>query len=372
MFQIKLLALFDDFKIKNIESYHRLPPGTKPYFIRRLFRLFMSTKEDIYKDLNNSGGVKLHFGASGYLDDPNPNIPSETFLKKMAFYSNRTLITFPFRQITNKQDLRALEKKSQKAWRTREAKTMLFGEIATDRDIYGGYVYATGKVYTVDPIAFDDLLKIACNLRPAINIGAAYLLPSFPDSRKQFENKRLGLTSANFQLKDLQIQFNESLEGDNYEARNKSGLTQLLLPHFSNVPFERIIEIRLKEENLYTEFQRRMENLLFGSSQLESENLLLSYMREVDEGVRELRRRFYEIQQNYNRRSIYILIKFVSAALVLMAPSEAREAISAILGSTSLFDYFTIKEEKAKELYETRSNKFYLPWLVFKSKKQNI
>ena len=369
MFQRDLLALFDSFHITTATDYHRLPPTEKPAFVRMLYRVFTTDTRLALTDMSHAGGVKFHFATAGDLTASNPNLPNETFLKKMSFYANRALITFPFREITDKSQMRALKSKHHKAWTAAAGRTMLLGPIHGGRDGYGGYIAipTPGKVYTIDPIAFDDFLTVACRLRPALDAGIATLLPLFPDAKRRFSNRALGLTSANFRLRDLKMQFEETISPLDMAGRRKSGFTQLLLPHFTNVPMERILEIRTKEDELYWEMQRRMEQLLRGASTLESERRLLAFMREADQGVRELHRKFKSIQTNYSRRNVYMRIKFLSAALVLLAPVEARETLGAILGSISAFDYLTAREDRAKQMYETRDNKFYLPWLVFKT-----
>ena len=361
MFQKDLLDLFDSFRIMKVEDYRHLQPGDKPYFIRRLYKVFTSDTPKMLLDLRVSGGVKFHFGVSGFFGGSGANIPNETFLKKMTFFSNRNLITFPFREITD------VNRRGVLARRSRGEKAVLFGDSGTGRNENEGYVVGYKNAYSVDPVSLGELIRVICNLRPAISVGAANVLPFFPESRKVFRDKKLGLTSVNFRLKNLQMQFEESETVDDQGKRKRSGLTQLLLPHFENVTFERIIEIRAKEEELYWEFQRRLENLLHRASQVESERLLLSFMKDVDEGVREINRKFTELQVNYRRKNIYMTVKFLSVAMVLMAPVEAREVISAVLGSTTIFEYLTTREDRARELYKSRNNKFYLPWLVFKA-----
>jgi hypothetical protein len=371
MFQKKLLQLLDNFGVKCVRDYHKLPPGDKPYFIRRLYKVFVSNSQDIVSDLTKSGGVKFHFAASGNLEDPNPNVPSELLLRKMSFYANRVLVTFPFQEIKDQKQLRALRDKPKHTWNSKSVRRtypMIFGEIYTGRDGYGGWVGLNDeKAYYIDPAAFDDMLTTCFRLRPAINAGFAYLIPHFPDNKRLSKPRKLGLTSANFTLKDLQTQFNEQNFNLADKKRQNSGLTYLLLPHFTNVPFERVLEIRAKEEELYWEFQRRLEHLLYEADQLESEQILMEFLREVDRGVRELQRKFTDIQEIYRRKSIYMLIKFICASLVLLSPVEAREVISGILGSMTVFDFFTLHEQKAKEIYQLRSNRFYLPWLIFKA-----
>ena len=352
---------------------YRLPPGEKPYFLGRLHNAFVKNTEESLSDLKLSGGVKFHYHTSGDLTVKNTNLPNKTFLKKTSFYANRTFITFPFREIKDRKQLRLLKSKPKHEWPSsyRTAKKMMyFGKIGSGtRTPVGGAPGIVGKVYTIDSAAFDDLLTIYFQLRPAIKAGVAQVLPSFPDTAKMFRNKNLGLTSANFQLPDLQEQFYESEIESIGLSRGPSGLSHLLLPHFTNIPFERLLEIREKENDIYWEFQRRLERMLFGASEIESETIILNFLKDVDSGVRELHRKFKDIEATYKRKNIYMLIKFLSVGLSMMAPidPEAKKTIATIIGGISAFDYLTTKEDKAKAMYENRNNQFYLPWLVFKN-----
>src|SRR5947207_5668505 len=102
MFQTELLDVFDTFRVASAGDYHRLPPAERPYFVRRLYKVFAANTEEALSDLNSCGGLKLHFGMAGDLGVTNPNLPNETFLKKMVFFANRILVTFPFKRITDR------------------------------------------------------------------------------------------------------------------------------------------------------------------------------------------------------------------------------------------------------------------------------
>ena len=194
MFQSDLLDLLDTFRVTGAGDYHRLGPAEKPYFVRRLYRIFADHMDEAVADLSATDGLKLHFGVSGRLTDTNSNVPTETFLKKMAFFASRTLVTFPFTEVTDKQQLRALSKKPQKSSRRRDANQMLFGEIAGGRDALGGYIIATKQpVHEVDTAAFDDLITTTCMLRPALRVGAVYLLPCIAFVRKASPAENAGV-----------------------------------------------------------------------------------------------------------------------------------------------------------------------------------
>lgn len=372
-FQTELLEVLDSFGVKNVRDFYRLPPGQQPYFTRRLYKAFVSHFESAIAEVQNSGGVKFHFRTSGDLTATHTNVPTEAFLKKTAFYANRTLISFPFQEVSRADQTRLLRNKPHSQWpekRRRKDRPFYFGEVQSGpRTGYGGTLLFTGKFYTVDQAAFNDLLMLIPRLRPAIEAGVSELIPVFKDTENVLRSKALGLTSANFRLPELQQQFSEEILVRNLPDRRAVGLSHLLLPHFANVPFEKILEIRDKEADLYAEFQRRFERLLIDAEASDSEERILTFLRDVDSGVRELHRKFVDIEKNYRRKSIYMLIKFISAGLVLMAPVDpvVQKSIAGIVGSLSAFDYLTAREDVAKSKAELHGNHFYVPWLVFRS-----
>lgn len=372
MFQNELLELLDTFSIKDRNDVFALPPGQKPYFLGRLYKAFQNGVDTSLKTLPELGGVKFHFQSTGNLQDNNPNLPTESFFKKTCFYANRTVVTFPFEEIKSKKLLRTLKEKPASQWpnaRDKGNRSLYFGEIgAGTRTGYGGMLGIKGKVYRIDPAAFDDFLSVIFQLRPAIEAGISEVFPAFPDTNKKFHAKKLGLTSANFQLEELDTQFRENFSLD-ASFRTKNGLSNILLPHFDSVPLERLIEIRDKESDLYMHFQRRLEHLLQDASKLDSEQKILEMMREVDEGVRELHGKFKHIQKMYQRKNIHILLKFLAAGMLVLSPLDpaAKASIASILGGISAFDYLTSKEDEVNSMLELKSDRFYLPWLVFQA-----
>jgi hypothetical protein len=378
MFQSEILELLDSFDVKAASDFYRLPAGQQPYFVRRLYKAFANNMQSIVSEVRNVGGVKFHFRTTGDLSLPNTNLPTETFLKKTAFYANRTIVSFPFKELTRAEQSRLLRNKPTSQWpskRMRKDRPFLFGEIASDpRMAARGTVAVTGKVYSIDRAAFDDLLTVLSRLRPAIEAGVSQLIPTFPDIERTLQNRRLGLTSANFRLPKLQEQFSEEMLLYPESSRATSGLSHLLLPYFTNIPFERLLEIRERESALYYEFQRYFERLLFESEGTDSETKILGFLRDVDAGVRELHRKFSDIELNYRRKSIYMLVKFLAVGMVLMAPvgPDVQKTIATLVGGMTAFDYLTARDDVAKSRVELRSNRFFLPWLVFSDSKSSL
>lgn len=358
----KILEVLTAFGVASKADFQRLPRNQKEYFLRRLYKGFTSAQDDILDDLKNTGGLKFHFQSNGDLGSGSANIPNQTFLTKSAFYANRTLVTFPLREVTNRSQLRSIAGMPRHEWPSIQPaykSLMRFGKDDCQH-------------YLIDRAAFDDLIVALFELKPAIECGVATVLPVFSDTTRLFRKKSLRLTAANFRDHELHAQFFE--HGSLEQGRSQAGLSQLLLPHFAGVPLERILEIREKETDLYCEFQRRIERMLAGASSTDSEAKIIEFLRDVDSGVREIDRRFREIQAAYRRKNVMILLQFMGVGLAAFVPidAEARKSLAGILGSISLFDYIKTKEAKSESLSGMRANACYLPWLIFKDRKSPV
>ena len=99
----------------------------------------------------------------------------------------------------------------------------------------------------------------------------------------------------------------------------------------------------------------------------DSETRILEFLRDVDDGVRILERRFAEISAAYRRKNIALTIKFLAAGMVWMTPvdPDVKHTVTALIGSLSTFDYLTAREEVVAEKAKLRSERFYVPWSVF-------
>lgn len=360
MYKSEISELLDSYKVQGKKGFHRLDGDDKAYFINRLYKIFDYKRALLDQELKMSGGLKLHFQTAGATSSLSSNTPTEAFLKKAAFYANHTVITYPFKDIASAN------------WRWgRDGRS----RPPSDRPIYFGRtkgrapVYYTGRNetrgYMVDTKAFDEFLSVLNKLKPALGTGFIHLVPTFSSEKKPYQGGYLGLISANFNRKDLEDQFNEFQTIKKH--RQRIAVPSLLLPHLTNVPFERIVEIRNKEEALYLDFQRRLENVIYNAKELDSETMLLSFLKEIDEGVREIRAKLDEVKQRFRQKNINLLIKFLAIGLVALSPPEARNALMGVIGGITAFDYLHVREERSIAMQEIKGNKFYLPWLVFRT-----
>jgi len=372
MFQADLLEVLASFDISTPDDFYRLEPGKKPYFLRRLFVAFTSNQDDALRDLASSGGVNFHFPTSGDLTAANPNIPSTAFLKKLCFYSNRTLITFPFKKISSAKQSRVMRGMPAKAWREsslRENDPLLFGDLRTGRDGYGGWVALGNKGgYSLDPAAFEDFLEVVTRLKPAIDAGLTYLLPAFPDKKHEFRRVSSRLIPANFSLPELRRQFNEEELVDSALYRFDGDLLNLYMPHFTDIPIERIIEIREGQRDMYNDFQRYLENLLFGLSASESEIKILGVLRDIYTGIRELNKKFCSVKTEYARKDIFVGIGIICTGLALCASFEYGKEIAQLIagttGGATGIQFLTNLGDKKKANATISDDRFFLPWLI--------
>jgi hypothetical protein len=374
VFQADLLVVLDEFAIRSPLDFHKLPPGRKTYFVRRLYKAFVDSEEDAIADLLSAGGVKLHFATSGDLTVANTNVPSAAFLKKLCFYSNRTLITFPFERLSRASMSRVMKVVPAKAWRDsmkRENRPLLFGHVVSGRNGYGGYVgLAGGDGYSLDPAAFEDFLQVISQTRPAIDAGLTYLMPAFPNKKKEFKRLNKRLISANFKLQELNRQFMENELSDSPGFRFEGDLLDLYLPYFTSIPLERILEIRNQQQDMYNDFQRYLENLFFGLSAEETEAKFLGVLRDVDTGIRELEKKFQSVKKEYGRKDIYMGVGVLCTGLAIFAGYEwgkdVAQIIASATGTATGIGFTANLSDKRKAQSALADDRFYLPWLIHK------
>ncbi len=373
MFQREVYEVLDGFEVFDQRDFEKLPPGRKPYFIGRLNRAFERNFKHSIREIADSGGVKFHFRSSGDPDGARGNLPTSTFLKKTAFYANQTVVSFPITEVKDKAQLRMLRDKPASEWpRVRERKSPIyFGDIGAGwRTPIGGVLNVNGKVYSVEREALTRLVVLLQQLRPAVEAGITRIYPSFPDEPRRFSQPKLGLTAANFRSEELRRQFFEHSRVDGGgQARTDLGLSHVLLPHFRGIPIERVLEIRDQEAGLYWEMQRRLERVLHQCSETDSETKILEFLRDVDQGIRHLDRRFHDIQKMYSRKNVAFLVGYLSVGLTMFAPldPEAKRTLASIIGGINSFSFLTSKQKEAEARAELRGDDFYLPWQIFRA-----
>ena len=371
MFQQRVYDILDAFKVNSSIDYYQLPPGEKPYFTKRLFKAFIKNKNEAVKKIPNSGGVNLHFQTSIQGKDNVLNVPTEAFLKKLCFYSNNTLITFPFRKI--EQDITLLLRKGISSTELRKSQKgkMLFGEINTSRTPVGGKVRLIGEGYSINSRAFDHFLSVVTTLRPAVESGFTYLFPTFPDQKRELSGVNRQTTSANFSLPELQRQFSEAPLGDGTFFRFRGDILNLYLPHFTDVPLKRVLEIRNQHSVLYSDFQKCFEGLLKSVSEDQTEIVILNFLKTVDEGIRELNREFISIQSSYSRKNVNMGIGILCTGLAMYVGAQYGQELAALIatatGGATGMQYLSGRADHNGRIDRIRTHKFYVPWTIYKS-----
>lgn len=207
-------------------------------------------------------------------------------------------------------------------------------------------------------------------MRPAIDAGLTYLMPAFPDEKQEYRRIASKLTSANFQLEELKRQFQEQELVVKNGLYFQGDLLNLYLPYFTNIPLERILEIRNREQDMYNTFQRYLEDITKGISQAEGEERLLSTLKDIDKGIRDLEKKFRATCADYNRQNIYIGIGMICAGLAVIAGiqfgNEVAKAIAGVTGVATGIQFISSKNESIKSRESLADDKFYMPWLVYR------
>lgn len=366
MSRLTIDQLLDEFNIRDATSFHRLEFGLRPIFVSRLYKAIAAAYEPALREIRAASGLKLHFAGRAARGGMVANLPSQAFLKKVAFYSSRTLITFPFNEVRRPEHLRPRLPHRDRAhgtghvWRE-EPRPMLFGHVVTRRTPAGGEVEAIGKAYTVDPADFDDFLSLLCQARPAIVAGVVTVLPVFSDTHQLVLRYRDGLLPAAFQLARLREQFDEQV---------LEPIARLYLPTCADLPFGTILGLRQKEREAFQSFQRHLEQLLYGIDAPKQEDKLLHHLEAIHHGIADLNRRFMDARKNL---FMYEALPAAAGLTLLLSPLGGVAAIAALktaIGSVVLNEFATPYLDYRKEVRDLRQDRCYLPWRISRARKR--
>jgi hypothetical protein len=363
MSRLAIADLFEEFNLSDVPGFHRLEPGLRPIFISRLYKALAATYESSLQEIRSARGLKLHFASRAERGGLAGIFPSESFLKKIAFYSSRTLITFPFHEVKSPEQLRRtrpVPAHRQKKGLRHDAAPLLFGQVVTRRTAAGGEVQAVGKAYAVDPTDFDDFLSLLLKARPALAAGVVTVLPVFHDTHQLILRYRDGMLPAAFQLSTLKQQFEELAS---------EPVAGLYLPTCSDLPFETILGLRRREEAAYQSFQHNLAQLLHAPGELNTESKLLQYLEEVHHGIAELNRKFMDA-----RKHMFLYQALPAAGLAfLLTPLGAHAAIAALKGylDDALITALTYPYlDYRKTIRDLRQERCYLPWRIYRARKR--
>lgn len=379
MSRLAVAELLDVFNVREPEDYHRLEPGLKPMFASRLYKALTADQDAALNEMRAQVGLRLHFAARARRGDVPSSLPSEAFLKKIAFYARRTLVTYPFHEVRSVAQLRG---PMPGTGPRSQGQPMLFGEITTRRTPHGGEVEAVGRAYAVDPADFDDFLDLLCRARPAIEAGVLHVLPVFPDTHQTLLRYRSDLLPANFQAAGLKAQFEEA-DPSGTLVTGPEAITALYLPMLADLPFDRVLRVRRQEESAYHALQDHLARVVHRGDQLRSERELLEYLEKIDQGVKELHQKaraalhhfLVEEGKQVAAGAVGALVRgvfpMVAGGLGLLLTPFIARAVKETLETT--FDVrFEFKAgnvvkpylEYRRELRGLAADEFYVPWKV--------
>ena len=369
MFQNELVNLLDQFGIESLNSFDRLPPEDKSYFLTRLYKCFDKGLRDLGKELQGLRGLKLHYTRE--LGAAQSKVKLEdTFYKKLAFYTSRSVVTCPIEEVAsgtkvsknkrmegrNRLDSAALQ-------RLRAEGKYVFGDVKADKKTHGGEIHIGGRAYIVDRAELTSLLETIVSLRQAIEHGLIHILPAFPDRERELTValRKGRVARGNFTRDELVRQFTERdlSAGERYVG---VGLASIYLPHVTNVPLEAILELREEEAEIYSEFQIAIEELVGISDGKISEKKIEECLRRVDEGIRDIRAKYILLEKNWKRKQYQMGIEFFALCLVPLLAPDLAKALAPFIGTITAFDFLRSNREYREQRDAVSSGKFYIAW----------
>lgn len=365
-FQAELLQLLNDYELVGVQSFDRLPPDRKHYFVTRLYKCFERGLAHAADELSIIEGLK-----SAYARSPTEqrSLFEDTILKKLAFYSSHAVVTCPIEEVAGRPKLAknkripGRERMGSAALRQlREEGKYIFGDVKAHQRGQGGEVHVEGRVYVVERSAIAKLIDTVVGLRAALNAGLVHILPALPDTADKLRSdlRRSRVVSGNFTRQTLLRQFAETK--DDKTPLLDGGMTRIYLPHVTNVSLNEVVEIRTSEQQAYDEFQAALCDYVFTTAGSFSERKLEEYLRRVDEALRKIRAHLFRLQRQYGARNREMLIKYLAVGLVALVPHELTLALAPFLSTLSAFDFIKSRGEYRESRDQAVSGEFYVAW----------
>jgi hypothetical protein len=369
MFQDELVNLLDQFHIEALNSFDRLPPEEKHYFLTRLYKCFEKGLRDLGKELQGLRGLKLHYTRE--LGTANANVKLEDiFYKKLSFYASRTVVTCPIEEVSS--DTKAAKSKrlgsrtrldSGALLKLRTEGSYVFGDVKANKRTHGGEIHVEGRAYIVSKSELTALLETILNLRQAIKHGLIHILPALPDRERELKAalRKGRVARGNFTRDGLVRQFTErDLSASEHYV--DVGLTSIYLPHVTNVPLEAILDLREQEAEIYAEFQSAIEEFVYVSDDKISEKKIEEYLRRVDDGVRAIRAKYLLLEKNWTLRKYEMGIEFLALCFVPFLSPDLAKALTPFIGTITAFDFLRSSREYREQRNAVASDKFYIAW----------
>jgi hypothetical protein len=308
----KIADLLDSMEIRSPQDYYDLSWKERKYFLEHIRSNSEEGVDQLLSDLKHDKALKMLFRVTRDEGGKWQNLPNETFAKKLGFFSERSVISFPFQDIS-----------------FRKAEDL------------------------------DSLLILLSRALPFLRAGALDIVPSYDEriaAHHAALTKKYRLVSANFQLEDLERQFEES-------TYRKAAAT-LYLPYFRDIPSEKVVSLRRKEQELYYGLEFALAELLCEGEDLRNEQTLLEKLAEIDDHVRKLESKYREIEKAYKEEKIQMLIAFAAVGLVTLVPVDLATKMAAVLGTSNIsaFAFWRLKIGEKNSIASLKEDQFYLLW----------
>jgi hypothetical protein len=372
MFQDELITLLDQFNIKSSPSFDSIMPEEKHYFVTRLYKCFERGLDNLGNELAQLRGLKLHYSRDLRSSIFLGTRLEDTFYKKLTFFTSQSVITCPIEEestnIRTSKSKRMADRERYDSATLRELRAQgiyLFGDVKANQRKHGGEVHVRGNFYKVDRKALAELIETIISLREAIKHRLVYILPSLPDKQRELRVAfRQGkVTRGNFSRDDLVRQFTERdlVPGDTHID---VGLTQVYLPHITNIPLNRIIELRETEIRAYSDFQIALEDFVYGSQNTASEEKILEFLKHLDEAIRSIRADIERIQRKWKITREELIIKYLSVGFVALLARQHAAALMPFFGAVTAFDFLKSNREFRLQKLDAVPDEFYAVWKI--------
>ncbi|MDD5273519.1 MAG: hypothetical protein PHU14_12475 [Methylovulum sp.] len=300
-------SCLDEFPIRTSQDYSNLDQNKRFEFQRRLPIIAKNEKKRVLPELEEYIGLKMHFHVTRDPELGWINLPNETFAKKLSFFAGKIIITFPFHEVSYREhdDVQAL------------LKVVCIPRVFIDNDIV--------------------------NIFPSAEDGFSINIERF--------NKDYGLISANFNLRQLERQFEE----------NVINIQNIYLPVFQDIEPMQIIDIRKKEAVLYLGLENRLARLFNWFDHQFTEVQLLDEMVQIDNHVRHLAAAFEAIDNACKTKDKDMILSFVKVGLVLLLPGSKE--LAATFGK-KFANRTTQMASQVKATLDENAIEYYLFWRI--------
>jgi len=363
-FQSELVELLEAFSLRSPEDFARLPPDQQHYFASRLYKCFRTGAERLSQELESRPGLKLAFR-----HDPQKLAQpvEDVFLRKLAFYCSHFVVSCPVEEVTstakpsNRKRMESRERLDAATLKQlRKENKLIFGDVIPGRKTYGGELHVKPPYYVIRRETLWQLVALTSRLKEAIRVGVVNLIPRLPGEERRIDAalSRAKVARANFSRQSLVRQFSEeNLDVGVPDAR----LTNIYLPHLTNVPLEALIELRQEEAEAYAKFQNALASFVLDAGNSFSESKLEDYLRVINDGVLSLVNRF-----KVHKKRLYSVyrgvgLEAVGVALIAFVGPELRPFLGGFLGALSAH-LVRIKMELEAAEVELTGDPFYVAW----------